>query len=205
MNKVIGIGDSGIAVLNIIARRKNSRIETLAINSNAVSFRHSLADKNLLLNGSGFGTAGDPMLGRKAAQASKDMLFDTISGAKHVYITCGMGGGTGSGAAHVVAFVVRELRIPSTAFVSLPFGFEGSRRREIAALGIKALEHFVDELVVIDSEQEIQRLRIEAAPEGSEFAGMPGLADLYQTLDMLLAWHILGATGSGAVHVVALD
>ena len=187
MYKVVGIGDSGLDILKMVAANKRVAffdIETIVINTHSAAFSDSLADTHLLLNQSGLGAAGNPMVGRESAEASKDMLFDALGYAKRIYITCGMGGGTGTGAAHVVAFVAKELRIPCIAVVSTPFSFESLQRKKIAELGMKALSHFADEMIVIDP--------MKVAQESSGFVGvLPSIEQSFRALSAIMAEAIL--------------
>lgn len=192
MYKVVGLGDSGIDILKLLVANKRKRflnIKCIAINTHAAAFLGSPADRNLLLNNSGLGAAGDPMKGKNAAEASKDMLFEALGYAERIYITCGMGGGTGTGAAYVVAYVAKELKIPTTAIVSMPFIFEGTQRKRVAELGIRVLNHFADEVIVINSDKEVRAMRKQNAPVSSEFAGaMPYLGQSFN----LLSTYIVG-------------
>jgi len=154
--KVIGLGGGGS---NAVNRMINSRFigVTFAIaNTDAQALRASPAPIKLQLGSKvtgGLGAGSDPEIGRRAAAEDREMLQQTLAGADMVFITAGMGGGTGTGAAPVVAAVARELGALTVAVVTKPFAFEGSRRIRQAELGIQELRDIVDTVLTIPNQR----------------------------------------------------
>jgi len=148
--KIMGIGDAGGYFVRRLYRQQNRQTYTIiTLNSTPHLSDSPHADEVYQLKDSGFGTGGNPMLGRQLAEKSKDALYDLLAGTDQLIITAGMGGGTGTGAAHVVAYVASELHIPTLAVVSTPFSFEGENRHKIATLGVKALRKFADDVSIV--------------------------------------------------------
>lgn len=155
MIKIIGLGDAGCASVNRIARWHQQYpypLRTIILNTHSQWDEHLRVDMAYVFEGSGSGANGNPMLGRQIAEDNKDFLFNLLSGSDKVIITAGMGGGTGSGSAHVVAYVAKELRIPCIAVVTMPLSFEGSQRKQIADLGVEAISKFTDDVFIISAE-----------------------------------------------------
>jgi cell division protein FtsZ len=131
-------------------------VQLIAVNSDAQALAQSDAHVRIRIGEKltkGLGVGGDPGKGQRAAEESRDELFDAIRGAEMVFVTAGMGGGTGTGASPIVAEVAREAGALTIGVVTRPFGFEGSRRRRAAEEGIAALRDKVDTLIVIPNDR----------------------------------------------------
>lgn len=154
--KVVGVGGSGSNTISRIARSEIAGAELVAINTDAQAL-HFIKTANKILIGKnithGLGTGMDADLGSKAAAESKQEIMQSLRGADMVFITCGLGGGTGSGAAPVVADVSKELGILTVAVVTNPFSFEGEQRRKIAEQALENLKDKVDSLLVISNDR----------------------------------------------------
>ncbi len=154
--KVIGVGGGGgNAVHHMITNQVNG-VEFICANTDSQAL-NNLKAKTILQLGStitkGLGAGANPEIGRQAALEDKDEIADVLNGADMVFITAGMGGGTGTGAAPIVAEVARELGILTVAVVTRPFPFEGKKRSTIAEEGIKQLSEHVDSLITIPNEK----------------------------------------------------
>ncbi len=149
--KVIGVGGGGSnAIEHMIAERLDG-VEFLCANTDAQALKNATSEVMQLGNEitKGLGAGADPDIGRKAAEEDIEKLRDYLSGADMVFITAGMGGGTGTGAAPVVAKLAKELGILTVAVVTKPFAFEGNVRIQVAEDGIAALSQYVDSLITI--------------------------------------------------------
>ncbi len=152
---VIGIGGGGGNAVNAMVREKISDVEFLALNTDRQALR-SVNAKKLAIGEKltkGLGAGANPEIGRQAAEESHDTIQQCLEGADLVFIAAGMGGGTGTGAAPVVAKIARELGILTIAVVTKPFGFEGTRRMQYAEAGIEKLKNNVDALVIVQNEK----------------------------------------------------
>ncbi|WP_153111904.1 cell division protein FtsZ [Propionivibrio limicola] len=146
--KVIGVGGAGGNAVDHMIREGVMGVEFLAANTDAQALGRSVAHKKLRLGKSGLGAGAKPEAGRGAALEERELIAESLKGAHMVFITAGMGGGTGTGAAPIVAEVARELGILTVAVVTKPFEFEG-KRLKIADAGIAELQKNVDSLIVI--------------------------------------------------------
>ncbi|MBK8116953.1 MAG: cell division protein FtsZ [Candidatus Accumulibacter sp.] len=147
--KVIGIGGAGgNAVDHMIREGVNGVIDFIAANTDSQALGRSIAVQKLQLGKTGLGAGAKPEAGRSAAIEERDAIAEALRGAHMVFITAGMGGGTGTGAAPIVAEVARELGVLTVAVVTKPFGFEG-KRLKVADVGIAELQKHVDSLIVI--------------------------------------------------------
>ena len=146
--KVIGVGGAGGNAIDHMIRENVHGVQFIAANTDAQALNNSLAGHRMQLGGSGLGAGAKPAAGRAAAEEHREQIKQMLQGAHMVFITAGMGGGTGTGAAPIVAEVARELGILSVAVVTKPFGFEG-KRMKAAEAGIAELEEHVDSLIVI--------------------------------------------------------
>ena len=159
--RVIGVGGcGGNAVDHMIARGMNG-VEFIAINTDAQALKKNRAPVQLQIGNlatKGLGAGGRPEVGREAAEEDRERIVELIDGADMLFIAAGMGGGTGTGAAPVVARVAKELGILAVAVVTKPFVFEQSKRMRSADQGLKALSEHVDSLIVIPNEKLIQVL-----------------------------------------------
>ena len=147
--KVIGVGGAGGNAVEHMIRRGVQGVEFICANTDHQTLARSAAKHIIQLGKTGLGAGSRPDAGRQAADEARDRIADALRGAHMVFITAGMGGGTGTGAAPVVAEVAKELGILTVAVVSKPFEFEGPRRMKIAETGLAELEDRVHSLIVI--------------------------------------------------------
>lgn len=154
--KVLGVGGSGRNAINHMINSKVKGVDFIVINTDAQDLHHSLAQKKIHIGKNltkGLGTGMNPELGKKAAEETKEELQEVIKGADMVFVACGMGGGTGSGAAPVVAKIARELGILTIAIVTKPFSFEGNQRNKIAEAAVDELRKNVDAIIVVPNDK----------------------------------------------------
>lgn len=154
--KVLGVGGSGRNAINHMINSKVKGVDFIVINTDAQDLHHSLAQKKIHIGKNltkGLGTGMNPELGRKAAEETKEELQEVMKGADMVFVACGMGGGTGSGAAPVVAKIARELGILTIAIVTKPFSFEGNQRGKIAEAAVDELRKNVDAIIVVPNDK----------------------------------------------------
>ena len=154
--KVIGVGGGGGNAINRMVRAGVRGVEFMAINTDAAVLDVSLATHKIQIGTKltrGHGAGGDPQRGQRAAEESHDEIVAALQGADMVFVTAGMGGGTGTGAAPVVAQIARDMGILTVGIVTKPFNFEGKRRMAQAEDGIAALKEHVDSLVVIPNDR----------------------------------------------------
>ena len=154
--KVIGVGGGGNNVVNRMVRSGAQGVDFIAVNTdkqalNASSANYKLQIGEKLTGGKGAGS--NPEIGRKAAEESRNQISKALEETDMVFVTAGMGGGTGTGAAPVVAEIARELGVLTVGVVTKPFGFEGRRRAQQAEAGIEELKDKVDSLVIIPNER----------------------------------------------------
>ncbi|GAB3439066.1 cell division protein FtsZ [Massilia solisilvae] len=147
--KIVGVGGAGGNAINHMASSGLSAFELISANTDAQALSNTQTEKRIQLGESGLGAGSDPIVGRESAMRERTVIADALKGADMVFLTAGMGGGTGTGAAPVVAEVARELGILTVGVVSKPFEFEGPRRRRVAEEGIATLARCVDSLVII--------------------------------------------------------
>ena len=150
---VIGIGGGGSNAINRMMDDNLSGCEFVAINTDAQALMMSNADKKILIGETGLGAGSDPEIGRIAAEKSIDVIKEVVKDSDMVFITCGEGGGTGTGAAPIIASVAKESGCLTVAVVTKPFTFEGSKRMIQAEEGIKNLKGKVDTLIVIPNDK----------------------------------------------------
>lgn len=146
--KVVGVGGAGGNAVDHMIREGVMGVDFVAANTDAQALRRSVAHKKVRLGKTGLGAGAKPEAGRSAALEEREQIAESLRGAHMVFITAGMGGGTGTGAAPIVAEVARELGILTVAVVTKPFGFEG-KRLKVAEAGIAELSKNVDSLIVI--------------------------------------------------------
>lgn len=151
--RVIGIGGGGSNAVNRMMEDNLNGCEFIAMNTDAQALMMSNADRKVLLGDSGLGAGSNPEIGRMAAEKSIDIIKEVVKGADMIFITCGEGGGTGTGAAPIVANAAREAGCLTVAVVTKPFTFEGSKRMAQAEEGIKNLKGNVDTLIVIPNDK----------------------------------------------------
>ena len=186
--KVVGVGGAGGSAVNRMIDAGVKGIDFIAINTDAQDLHHSKAHTKLHIGKEttrGLGAGADPAIGQKAAEESRDEIKSTLEGSDMVFVTLGAGGGTGSGAAHVVSEIAKELDILTVAFATKPFIFEGDRRRRNAEFAIQNLRKHVDTLVIIPNDRLLQTIeRKTPLPEAFKIAddvlrqGVQGISDL---------------------------
>ena len=154
--KVIGVGGGGGSAVNRMIENEVQGVEFVAMNTDAQVLKLSKADVRLQLGKNltrGLGAGANPDVGRQAAEESEDEIRELLAETDMVFITAGMGGGTGTGAAPVVAKLAREMGCLTIGIVTKPFGFEGKRRMSVALEGLEALKPYVDTLIVIPNDK----------------------------------------------------
>ena len=151
--KVIGIGGGGGNAINSMVETGVKGVEFIAANTDLQVLNTSKADVKIQLGKSGLGAGAKPEIGKEAALEAKKEIEDALKGADMVFITCGMGGGTGSGAAPIVAEIAQELGALTVAIVTKPFTFEGKKRMQNALESINELKQHVDTLIVIPNDR----------------------------------------------------
>ncbi|HEU5114878.1 MAG TPA: cell division protein FtsZ [Candidatus Paceibacterota bacterium] len=154
--KVLGVGGSGKNAVNHMVNSKVRGVDFIAVNTDAQDLHHSLAKKKIHIGKNltkGLGTGMNPELGRRAVEETKEELQESIKGADMVFVACGMGGGTGSGAAPVVAKTAKELGALTVGVVTKPFFFEGSQRMKVAEQALDNLKKEVDAIIVIPNDR----------------------------------------------------
>ena len=154
--KVLGVGGSGRNALNHMIEQKVKGVDFISVNTDSQDLHHSLAKKKIYLGKNltrGLGTGMNPEMGRRAAEETKDDIQEAIKGADMVFVACGLGGGTGTGASPLVARTAKELGALTVAVVTKPFSFEGQQRSKIAELGLDELRKEVDAIIVIPNDR----------------------------------------------------
>lgn len=155
--KVVGVGGGGGNALNTMISEYNIQdVEFIAVNTDAQALNSSKADVKLRIGEQitrGLGSGGNPVIGRKAAEESVDQVHENLAGSDMVFITAGMGGGTGTGAAPIVAGIAKNLGALTVAVVTKPFHFEMKRRMDSALKGIEELRDKVDTLIVVPNQK----------------------------------------------------
>ncbi|MGD9964218.1 MAG: cell division protein FtsZ, partial [Candidatus Izemoplasmatales bacterium] len=154
--KVVGIGGGGGSAINRMIENEVPGVEFVAMNTDAQVLRLSKADVRLQLGKSltrGLGAGANPEVGKQAAIESEDEIRDILAETDMVFITAGMGGGTGTGASPIVAKIAREMGCLTIGIVTKPFGFEGKKRMAVALEGLEQLKPFVDTLIVIPNDK----------------------------------------------------
>lgn len=154
--KVIGVGGGGGNAVNHMAKNNVEGVEFICANTDAQALKNIAARTVLQLGPGvtkGLGAGANPEVGRQAALEDRERISEVLEGADMVFITTGMGGGTGTGAAPIIAEVAKEMGILTVAVVTRPFPFEGRKRMQIADEGIRALAESVDSLITIPNEK----------------------------------------------------
>ena len=173
--KIIGVGGAGKNATNYMIKSKVQGVEFIAVNTDAQDLHHSLAKKKIhigknLTNGLGAGM--NPDIGKRAAEETTEEIQDILKGANMVFITAGFGGGTGTGAAPVIAKAAKDLGVLTVAVVTKPFMFEGAKRTDIAEDGLARLKESVDALIVIPNDRILS-----VAPEGTTMDNAFAMSD----------------------------
>jgi cell division protein FtsZ len=151
--KVVGVGGAGGNAVQHMIRRGVDGVEFICMNTDAGALQRSAASINLQLGSSGLGAGAKPEIGAASAEEARARIADSLQGAHMVFITAGMGGGTGTGAAPIVAQVAKEMGILTVGVISKPFDFEGVKRLKVAEDGAHELEAYVDSLIVVLNEK----------------------------------------------------
>lgn len=154
--RVVGVGGAGGNAVNRMISSGLQGVEFIAVNTDTQVLELSLAHKKMQIGSrltKGLGSGGDPEMGRKAIEEDEDLIREMLDGADMVFVTAGMGGGTGTGASPFVARVARELGALTVGIITRPFSFEGKRREKQALEGIEALRNEVDTLIVIQNDR----------------------------------------------------
>jgi cell division protein FtsZ len=154
--KVIGVGGSGKNAVNHMINSKVKGVDFISINTDAQDLHHSLAKKRIHIGKNltrGLGTGMNPEMGKRAIEETKEDVQEALKGADMVFVACGLGGGTGSGASPVVARTAKELGALTVAVVTKPFFFEGQQRSKIADISLDELRKEVDAIIVIPNDR----------------------------------------------------
>lgn len=159
--KVVGVGGAGGAAINRMVEAGVDGVEFIAINTDAQALHHSKATVKIHIGKDttrGLGAGADPSVGENAALESRDEIIKALEGADMIFVTIGAGGGTGSGAGHVVAKIAKESGILVVGFATKPFAFEGDKRRRNADTAIMNLRDAVDTLIIIPNDRLLQTI-----------------------------------------------
>jgi cell division protein FtsZ len=157
--KVVGVGGGGGNAVNRMISEGLGGVDFISVNTDNQALMLSKSKTRVRVGDKltrGLGAGGNPEIGRKAAEESADELYEVLRGADMVFIACGMGGGTGTGASPVIAQIAKELGALTIGVVTKPFSFEGSKRTQSAEAGIEALKSQVDTLIVIPNDRLLQ-------------------------------------------------
>ncbi|MEH7110840.1 cell division protein FtsZ [Neobacillus niacini] len=186
--KVIGVGGGGNNAVNRMIEHGVQGVEFLAVNTDAQALNLSKAEVKMQIGSKltrGLGAGANPEVGKKAAEESREQLEDALRGADMVFVTAGMGGGTGTGAAPVIAQIARDLGALTVGVVTRPFTFEGKKRSNQAAGGIGSMKEAVDTLIVIPNDRLLEIVdkstpMLEAFREADNVLrqGVQGISDL---------------------------
>ncbi len=186
--KVVGVGGGGGNAVQHMVAANLEGVEFVCANTDAQALSSSTAKTQLQLGSDitkGLGAGADPETGRQAALEDRDRISDVLEGADMIFITAGMGGGTGTGAAPILAQIAKELGILTVAVVTRPFAFEGRKRAQIADDGIAELGQFVDSLITIPNEKllsvlgrDVSLLNAFAAANDVLLGAVQGIAEL---------------------------
>ncbi|PLS16600.1 cell division protein FtsZ [Bacillus sp. M6-12] len=189
--KVIGVGGGGNNAVNRMIEHGVQGVEYISVNTDAQALNLSKAEIKMQIGGKltrGLGAGANPEVGKKAAEESKEQLEEALRGADMVFVTAGMGGGTGTGAAPVIAQIARDLGALTVGVVTRPFTFEGRKRATQAQGGISALKEAVDTLIVIPNDRILEIVdkstpMLEAFREADNVLrqGVQGISDLIAT------------------------
>jgi cell division protein FtsZ len=190
--KVLGIGGSGTSAVNRMTELGIKGVEFISVNTDAQALHNNSADRKVHIGKTitkGLGSGMNPELGRQAAEESQEEIEDVINNADMVFITCGLGGGTGTGAAPIVAELAKNRGILTIAVVTRPFSFEGSKRKEIAENGYDNLKDKVDAIISIHNDRILQIIDKKTS-----------LIDAFTTVDEVLRQGISGISDLITTH-----
>lgn len=199
--KVVGVGGSGHNAIHRMITGGLQGVEFVAINTDAQALHHSKADKKVQIGKQttrGLGAGMNPEVGRTAAEESKEEILEALKGTDMVFVTCGLGGGTGSGAAPEVAELAKQEGILTVAVITKPFAFEGAKRREIAEKAMEELKEHVDTIITIPNDRILQIIDKKTS-----------LLDAFRTVDDVLRQGVQGiadlVTTPGLINVDFAD
>ncbi len=214
--KVIGVGGGGTNAVNRMIAEGLRGVSFVGINTDGQALVHSQAPIKIRIGDKltrGLGAGGDPVQGEKAAEESAEDLYDALVGSDMVFITAGMGGGTGTGASPVVARIAKEAGALAIGVVTKPFTFEGSKRRQVAEEGLNRLKEQVDTLIVIPNDRLLEvvdkKVSLQAAFRAADDVlrqGIQGISELITVpglinLDFADVRAIMGAGGAALMAV----
>jgi cell division protein FtsZ len=176
---VVGVGGAGGNAVNNMIKSNLEGVEFVVTNTDAQALSQSLTERRIQLGigiTHGLGAGSRPQIGRAAAEEALDQIIESLDGSHMAFITAGMGGGTGTGAAPVIAQVAREQGILTVGVVTKPFQFEGATRMAIAEAGLEELQAYVDTLIIIPNQNlfRVPRLRRRARGDGRDGQGDDG-------------------------------
>ena len=157
--RVAGVGGGGCNTVQRMINSKMRGVEFIAVNTDAQALANNDASIKIQIGKDttrGLGSGADPEVGLRSAEENKEEIYETLKGSDMVFVTCGMGGGTGTGASPFVAEIAKELGALTVGVVTKPFTFEGQRRRKVAELGIQELKEKVDTLITIPNDRLLQ-------------------------------------------------
>jgi cell division protein FtsZ len=196
--KVIGVGGGGNSAVNRMIESKLQGVEFVVINTDAQALLHAKAPSRIHIGREttrGLGAGADPEVGRRAAEESEKEIYEAVKGADMIFITLGEGGGTGTGAAPLIASAAREAGALVVAIVTKPFTFEGERRRRSADAGIVELKENVDTLITIPNDRLLQMIDRKTS-----------LVDAFGIVDEVLQQGVQGISSLITIHgLINLD
>jgi cell division protein FtsZ len=190
--KVLGIGGSGTNAVNRMSELGIKGVEFIAVNTDAQALHNNQADRKVHIGKTvtkGLGSGMNPELGRLAAEESVEELEEVVSNADMIFVTCGLGGGTGTGAAPIVAELAKNKGILTVAVVTKPFTFEGSKRKEVSEIGYDNLKDKVDAIISIHNDRILQIIDKKTS-----------LVDAFKTVDEVLRQGISGISDLITTH-----
>ncbi|PIP51575.1 cell division protein FtsZ [Candidatus Berkelbacteria bacterium CG_4_9_14_3_um_filter_33_5] len=190
--RVVGVGGSGNNSIGRMIQSKLRGVEFIAINTDAQTLANNSSPTKIQIGKEltrGLGAGADLDIGKKAIEENKDEVYEALKGSDMVFVTCGMGGGTGTGASSQVAQIARELGSLTVAVVTKPFSFEGLKRKKVAELGIEELKDKVDTLITIPNDRLLQVIDKKTS-----------LRDAFLVVDDVLRQGVQGITDLITVH-----
>lgn len=190
--KVVGVGGSGGSAVNRMMAARIRGVDFIVMNTDVQALHHNSAPQKIHIGKSvtrGLGAGMDPLIGRRAAEESQNEIREALKDADMVFITCGLGGGTGSGASPVVAEIAKELGALTVAVVTKPFSFEGPKRRDIAEKSWEDLAKYVDTIITVPNDKVMQVIDKKTS-----------LLDAFNIVDDVLRQGVQGISDSITVH-----
>lgn len=190
--KVVGVGGSGGSAVNRMMAARIRGVDFIVMNTDVQALHHNSAPQKIHIGKSvtrGLGAGMDPLIGRRAAEESQNEIREALKDADMVFITCGLGGGTGTGAAPVVAEIAKEAGALTVAVVTKPFAFEGPKRKDIAEKGWEDLAKYVDTIITVPNDRVMQVIDKKTS-----------LLDAFNIVDDVLRQGVQGISDSITVH-----